>query len=97
VRLYDPELITRFEEHAREELYRWSPEPPDIDDLISYAERFDLRDLVEKLELVAKETSEQADIEDERSRERAALLRDTVADSDVDLERMFSRLAIDAK
>lgn len=55
---YPDDLAEAFEDHAYEELSRWHPSPPDMDELISHASGFDLWALGESLsEKAAEEES----------------------------------------
>jgi hypothetical protein len=55
------DLAARFEEHARDELRRWSPSPPSMDELKEYASQFGLDDLIQALD---------EKVEEDRQRDR---------------------------
>lgn len=56
-----PYLAEQFEQHANEELDRWHPSPPNMQDLIEYADRFSLPELHEQLEQKQREENEQSE------------------------------------
>jgi hypothetical protein len=89
------DLAARFESYVRDELWRWSPSPPNLDELLSYANRFELHELVERLEEKIAEDEEREEEAGERvaSKPRSALADDRSADdSDQALGQLFARL-----
>jgi hypothetical protein len=91
----DRDLAARFESYVRDELWRWDPAPPNLDELLTYANRFALPELVETLEEKAAEDEEREDEAGERvaSRPRSTLADDRpTADSDEALSNLFARL-----
>lgn len=92
----DRELAERFEAHARDELDRWDPLPPDMSELIDYADRFRLDDLKRTLEERASEEERREEAQQEDVGWRAQTLSPTSvkpAIGDADIRRMFARLA----
>lgn len=90
----DKELAARFEAFVREELGRWSPSPPNLDELLEYANKFGAFSLVETLE---------EKMDEDRIRDEAAATRikptapsptpSNDGDSDKALDEMFRRFA----
>jgi hypothetical protein len=91
----DDLLRDEFCDYAREELSRWEPVPPNLQDLIEYAQRFDDADLVQELERSAAREDAREDAEGERigpSRtmdERGS----SPVESAADIDAMFRRLS----
>ncbi|MFK4037151.1 hypothetical protein ACI2LC_15275 [Nonomuraea wenchangensis] len=92
---YDMELADKFEEHASRELRRWSPSPPSLEDLIEYAERFQLVDLEEKLTEAAHEDEEREEQANDRlsSTPRPDPPEARPEDRDEFIDVVFARLA----
>ena len=90
---YDTALARRFEEHAINELGRWSPSPPDLDDLLTHAEGFGIDTLQESLRNKSLEDEEREDEADGRlaSAARPQALGPRHEDSDKALETLFGR------
>jgi hypothetical protein len=89
------DIAARFESYVGDELWRWSPSPPNLDDLLSYANRFELHELAERLEEKIAEDEEREEEAGERvaSKPRSALADDGSADdSDQALGQLFARL-----
>jgi hypothetical protein len=88
-------LVQRFESFARDELMRWSPSPPSIDQLREYAEEFGLGNLLQDID-------EKIDEERERDRQTSSNLHRqplselpaslTDQDADKGLNLLFRRL-----
>lgn len=91
VRLEDADAIAgEFEAHALAELDRWSPSPPDLAELIEYATRFQLDDLVFTLEEKAREDEQRAEEPEQRRGVRVPPTERRITDTEV--RNMFARL-----
>ena len=88
----DEDLAERFEEHARGELVRWSPSPPNLDDLVEYAKRFELHELTRVLEEKAQEDDEDGE-QVEALRPSPSSMPPSRTITDAELGIMFARLA----
>lgn len=86
------DLAAQFEEHALEELDRWSPSPPRLMELIDYATRFRLGNLAEVLEDKAREDDLREEEADRRRGEQTTVPRSRRI-NDQELNQMFARLA----
>lgn len=88
------DIAERFEEHATEELSRWSPSPPNLSDLIEYAERFELLELKDALEERAREDDarEEHQRETEPESRRYADRSPSARITDAEISSMFARL-----
>lgn len=86
-------VAAEFEAHALNELDRWSPSPPDLMELLEYAKRFQLEDLVITLEEKALEDEQREEEPDQR---RAVHVSAAPSDriSDDELRHMFARLGL---
>lgn len=92
----DAELAERFASFAREELWRWSPSPPNLEDLVDYALRFELHDLVEELEeKVAEDRArdEEASVDSTGPTPTPAVGRSQRSEDEI-LDQLFRRLVI---
>ncbi len=89
------EIAAKFEAHALGELDRWFPSPPDLMELLEYAKRFQLDDLVAALEEKAREDERRE--EEPEQRRAVAISAATRRISDDELRNMFARLGPDAR
>lgn len=88
----DEELARRFELFAGEELERWSPSPPNMEELTEYAERFRLREVLDTIE-TRRRMERAADSEARKGvRVPASVDSSGGGESDAELGLMFRRL-----
>src|SRR4051794_29760942 len=92
---YPRDRADEFDRHARDELARWSPSPPNLDDLMHHARGFGLDELIDELDEKAREDEER----DSTAGEKVAAVRSQPGrveprpeDGDEVIERLFSRL-----
>lgn len=85
------DIAAEFEAHALNELKRWSPSPPDLMELLEYAKRFGLEDLVVTLEEKARD-DERREEEPDHRRAAQAPAAPSRRISDDELRHMFARL-----
>jgi hypothetical protein len=93
----ETELAQRFESFAQEELWRWSPSPPAIAEILDYAREFGLGDLQERLEEKIAEDEERDRETSSKVRDQARSTTSSSADdreSDGALDRLFGRLTL---
>jgi hypothetical protein len=88
------ELAKKFDTFVHSELRRWSP-PPYMEELIDYAERFELSDLAQELQQLDEEERRRDEDRGRRVQpslaERVQAVRAEI--SDQELDRLFLRLA----
>jgi hypothetical protein len=95
---YQTEVAAAFEDHARDELVRWSPSPPSLDELKEYASEFELDELMEELDRRVEEDRSRDHETSEKVQHRSALPTPESADANGDdsddaLDQLFGRLA----
>jgi hypothetical protein len=89
-------LAARFESFAREELWRWSPSPPAIEELREFTEEFGLGELLQTIdEKMAKDKERDGETVSKLEGQPRSTASDSVDDreSDQALAQLFRRLA----
>jgi len=91
----DMSLSRRFSEYVRSEIRRWSPSPPNLEELLDYANKFALPDTVREIEEKIEEDRRRDEEESEQrpTKPRSKVERQPSADdTDIELNALFARL-----
>lgn len=93
---YRSDLAVAFEDHVIDELSRWSPSPPSMDELLEYAAEFGLEELTEVLatkNAEGRQRDHTASLKLQELPSRMSSPNETDDESDGALEQLFGRLA----